>query len=102
MSFENISVEKFETLMNEEDAVVIDVRSPQEEVEGKIEDSLLINIMDASFPTEIEKLDKDKTYLVYCRSGNRSATACKFMASKGFSKLYNLEGGIIAWNHSHV
>ena len=102
MSFKDISVEEFQELMKADDTVVLDVRTPQEEVEGVIPNAQLINLMDRSFPEEIEKLDKDKSYLVFCRSGGRSVTACKFMASKGFTKLYNLLGGIQAWNAQHA
>ncbi len=100
MSFENISPEKFKELMENENTTVLDVRAPEEEVEGTIPGAVLINIMDPSFPAEIDKLDKDKTYLVYCRSGNRSGKACGYMGSKGFTSLYNLDGGIRAWNDS--
>ena len=48
----------------------------------------------ASFQTEVQKLDTSKTYVIYCRSGGRSAKAASFMDSHGFSKVYNLEGGI--------
>jgi rhodanese-related sulfurtransferase len=47
---------------------------------------------------EIEKLDKNKTYYVYCRSGNRSFHAGNFMLQAGFQKVYNLEPGIIGWH----
>ena len=100
MSYENISPEKFKELMEDTSSIVLDVRTPEEEVEGTIPGSVLININEPSFPAEIEKLDKSKTYLVYCRSGNRSGKACGYMSSKGFSSLYNLEGGIRAWNDS--
>ncbi len=98
MSYQDINVEEFQELMQEEEAVIIDVRTPEEEVEGVIPNARLINIMEPSFPEKIDQLDSDKTYLVFCRSGGRSATACKYMSSKGFTKLYNLQGGIQAWN----
>ncbi|MBD98584.1 MAG: rhodanese [Verrucomicrobia bacterium] len=97
MKMKNLSPEEFKNMLDEENTLVIDVRTPEEEIEGVIEGSLNINIMDPSFPTKIETLDKAKKYLVFCRSGGRSATACQFMAKNGFD-TYNLEGGIIAWN----
>lgn len=102
MSFKNISVEEFEALMKDENTIVLDVRTPHEEVEGVISNAQRANLMDNTFPEQIEHLDKDKTYLVFCRSGGRSVTACKFMASKGFKKLYNLMGGIQVWNTQHA
>lgn len=98
MNHKNISPEEFDRLSKEPNTEIIDVRSPEEKVEGFIEDAKVINIMGPSFAEDIKGLDKDKTYLVYCRSGNRSSTACGFMASNGFDKLYNLDGGIQAWN----
>ena len=100
MSYENISPSKFKEFMKDANSVMLDVRTPEEEVEGTIPGSVLININDPSFPSEIEKLDKSKTYLVYCRSGNRSGKACGYMGSKGFDSLYNLDGGIRAWNEA--
>jgi len=94
----NISVNEFKELMNSADSVILDVRSKAELVEGHIPGHIMIDIYDPVFGQEIEKLDRDKTYLVYCRSGNRSGSACGFMASKGFTNLYNLNGGIMAWN----
>ena len=102
MSYQNIPVEKFKELMEDKNAVVLDVRTPGEESEGTIPGATLINIMDPSFKEKIEALDPSKTYLVHCRSGGRSASACDFMASKGFSSLYNLQGGIQAWNEALV
>ena len=98
MNHKNISAEEFDKLSKEANTEIIDVRSPEEKVEGFIEGAKVINIMGPTFEEDIKSLDKDKTYLVYCRSGNRSSTACGFMASNGFEKLYNLDGGIQAWN----
>ena len=98
MSYKNIAAKEFNELMNQEGHVVLDVRSPGELSEGAIDDHIMININDPSFPSEIEKLDKSKAYLIYCRSGSRSESACGYMDSLGFENLYNLSGGIIAWN----
>ena len=51
----------------------------------------------AELEQQVAKLDKNKTYLVHCAVGGRSARACKKMEKMGFSKLYNLEGGMGAW-----
>lgn len=96
--FKNIDVEEFRTKMLEENVEVIDVRGEEEKAEGFIEGATTINIMGPSFQQSISELDKNKTYLIYCRSGNRSSTACSFMARQGFEKLFNLSGGIKAWN----
>ena len=99
MAYENIDPEAFKNkIENLTDAVLLDVRTPVEAAINKIEGATLINFNDGSaFVENIAKLDKDKTYLIYCRSGNRSGQACNYMAQQGFSKLYNLDGGIMAW-----
>ena len=57
-----------------------------------------MNINDPNFEEQVAALDKDKTYLVYCRSGNRSAKACSKMEKEGLENLYNLSGGFKAWS----
>lgn len=95
--YKNLSAEEFEKGMTAPDAVIIDVRTPMEYSEGHIKNAKLIDIYDRNFTSEIEKLDKNKSYYVYCRSGSRSSSAAGYMVSKGFTKVYNLNGGIIAW-----
>lgn len=76
---------------------ILDVRTPMEISAGKLSNAKTINIASPSFRKEINKLDKDATYIVYCRSGNRSLRACNIMSQEGFKNLYNLEGGYNAW-----
>ncbi len=97
---ENITKSQWEELVNSSiDAVIIDVRTPAECKEGIIENAIMLDIFDGSrFLSELEKLDKTKEYFVYCRSGNRSSQACSVMDQKGFSKTYNLIGGMMNWN----
>ncbi len=97
--FENIAPNTFEALINSlEDAVILDVRSEAELIDGSIEGHIMIDINSPDFYAQIEELDKEKTYLVYCRSGQRSMRACMELSDEGFEKLYNLAGGIKAWN----
>lgn len=98
MKYKDIAADELKKLRQEQtDAVILDVRTPMEVSQGKIPGAQVIDLMDAQFPQKIEELDKGKPYIVYCRSGNRSAQACNYMASRGFSKLYNLNGGIGSW-----
>ena len=99
MSFQNINAEEFSALIDKSNHVVLDVRSPQELADGSFPGHQMINFFDPTFPNQLEQLDKSKHYLVYCRSGNRSGQACQMMANMGFTgALYNLVGGIGAWN----
>lgn len=77
--------------------VIIDVRSPQEFAEGHIDGAINVNVNDPEFENNLEKLDRNQTYLVNCRSGHRSLKACSIMADKGFGKVYNLFGGLNEW-----
>ena len=97
--FENIKAEKFDALRKADtnSTVVLDVRTKEEFTGGHIPGSVLLDFMSDDFEKEVAKLDKKKTYLVLCASGGRSARACKKMEKLGFRKLYNLEGGIGAW-----
>ncbi len=83
---------------NNKDFIILDVRTPQEFSSGRIEGSKNINFYDYNFKEELSKLDKDKTYFIYCRSGSRSGKTLELMKSLGFKKVYNLQNGIIEWN----
>lgn len=97
-NFQNVSVEEFKKLKKQPKTTVLDVRTPQEKAEGSVPGAQQIDFFSPNFESQVAKLDKSKTYLVYCRSGNRSKKACTAMDRLGFEKLYNLSGGIMAWN----
>lgn len=80
-------------------AVILDVRTEGEFMAGFIPGAINIDIYKGQeFLDEIEKLDKSKNYLVYCRSGARSASACTLMHQRGIENAYNLMGGIAQWD----
>lgn len=95
--YENIDVSTFKSKMQDPNTVVLDVRTPAETDRGIIDGALIIDIRDPDFASKISDLDKEKTYLVYCQSGGRSARACEMMSEMGFADLYNLENGYSAW-----
>jgi rhodanese-related sulfurtransferase len=96
-------IEWRELIAKDNNAVIIDSRTPNEWRTGVIENSILMNINDAqSFMDEVNKLDKEKNYYVYCRSGVRSVQACRVIESAGIKNTYNLLGGILAWNGKTV
>lgn len=102
MAYLNVTAAEFKKKLKEaKEPILIDVRAPEEKVEGDIEGSVLMNMMEADFPMKIEKLDKSKEYFLFCRSGGRSASACEYMNNLGFQTCYNLEGGIRAWNNEN-
>jgi len=83
--------------INSSDFVIIDVRRPDEYLEGYIDNSLKINFKDESFSSQLNQLDKNKTYLVYCQGGYLSKKAMLLMKKIGFKKVYNLKGGYLVW-----
>ena len=80
------------------ESVILDVRTEEEFESGYIKNALNLDIRGGSeFISSIEELDKSKAYFVYCRSGARSGQACQLMEQMGFEQVYNLEGGVLAW-----
>lgn len=80
---------------NDKNTVFIDVREPAELQEGIIPNALSIPL--GTLNTAINKLDKNKSYVLVCRSGRRSSNAIQIMENAGFKKLTNLSGGMIDW-----
>jgi rhodanese-related sulfurtransferase len=91
-----VDVKKAKELLKE-DIQLVDVRTPKEYEEGHIENALNIDVTDDSFVKNIQQLNKEKPVMVYCRSGHRSARAAQILKEQGFKKIYNLDGGFMAW-----
>ncbi|MBT5015916.1 rhodanese-like domain-containing protein [Candidatus Peregrinibacteria bacterium] len=79
------------------DLQVLDVRTPEEFAAGCLASAQNIDFQSVDFVTQIELLDKEGSYLIYCRSGRRSADAVTQMREAGFSNLLELDGGISTW-----
>ena len=77
--------------------VIVDVRTPEEFRDGHIEGAINVDFRSEKFGTEIDRLDKNKTYFVYCRTGNRSYDALNLMGPLGFRSIVRLEGDITGW-----
>ncbi len=94
-----VSVQEFQKKLQENTSKAqrIDVRTPQEFASGHLEGFLNFNISDPSFQDKISKLDKNKPVFVYCAVGGRSAAATRQLSSLGFTKIYDMRGGISAW-----
>ena len=97
-TIENVDAESFEKMIREdENAVLIDVRTSMENKMLRIPNSLLIDIASPFFIPELDKLDRNKNYYLYCRSGNRSFHAGNHMLKMGFKNVCHLQPGIIGW-----
>ena len=95
--FENLESTAFLAMIKATpNAVVIDVRTPAETTTGMVEGAVNLDVQGSGFADAISKFDKEKPYFIYCRSGVRSANACRKMHELGFSKLYNLSGGYLS------
>lgn len=77
--------------------VLIDVRTDGEFAEGHLKGAKQIDISSNDFEEQLKKLDPEIPVYVYCRSGGRSGRAAHIMKGLGFKEVYNLEGGILAW-----
>jgi rhodanese-related sulfurtransferase len=99
--YANITVQQADTLIQAHVAdtnfIILDVRTPSEYSGGFIEDAININYYAVNFGALIDTLNRDKIYLVYCGSGNRSAKARDTMITKHFVTIYNMLGGTSAW-----
>ena len=79
------------------DFIILDVRTQGEFSEEHIEGAINLDRYSDTFRDELDELNKNKTYLVYCRSGSRSGQTKYIMKELEFKEVYNLSGGIIAW-----
>jgi len=100
--YQQINTNEAVQLLNRDDTVVVDVREDNEVSTGMISGAKHIPL--ASLPQQLSQLDKskDKPILIYCRSGNRSGTACQKLSQAGFSDVYNLAGGIMSWESANL
>lgn len=87
-----------ELITTTKDAILLDVRTPEEYSRGHIAGSTAIDIADPAFVSKINLLQKDKTILIYCLSGSRSYVAANYMSKNGFKQIYNLQRGLMDWN----
>jgi thioredoxin len=82
--------------------VILDVRTKGEFVKGHLANANCMDYNDDKFPDMVANLDKNKTYFVYCLSGGRSAAAANYMRKNGFKEVYDLKGGILAWQKNNL
>jgi len=92
-----LSPSDFQALTQESGVVTLDVRTPAEFASGHLPDALNLDVESPAFAQGLAQLDPNATYAVYCRSGNRSKTALDQMDQAGFTKVQDLDGGIVAW-----
>jgi phage shock protein E len=79
------------------DLVIIDTRTEWEVKDGKIPKAVWMDVSSKEFMQKVTAMPKDKTYCLYCASGGRTSMIVPFMEQCGFTKVYDLEGGIVSW-----
>ncbi len=94
---ELITPEEMDSLLKMGEVQLIDVRTPKEYVEGYIEGAINIDFRNKDFEERIAKVDKSKPIAVYCGRGGRSGKCSAYMKKAGFTKIYDLNGGITEW-----
>jgi thioredoxin 1 len=93
-----LSTSDFQNKLNAtKQAQLLDVRTPEEYNQGHLEKAENIDYRNTAFKEQIEKLDKNKPVFVYCLSGGRSAAAAKVLHEKGFTNVYEMQGGYLKW-----
>ncbi|PRY04991.1 rhodanese-related sulfurtransferase [Pontibacter ummariensis] len=96
-NYENLDGKTFKSkFQNSPKAELLDVRTAGEFSAGTIKGAKNLDVTSSQFQSALKTLDKDKEYYVFCRSGNRSGSACQMLSDQGF-KAYNLSGGVGAW-----
>ena len=103
---ERLSPKEFrKKLENSTDALLLDIRTPQETAKGYLKGAVFMNFYDSSFKEQVSTIDRNKPVFVYCAIGGRSWDAAKIMQEMGFKQVYDLKGGIIVWkikNYDYV
>ena len=96
------NVQEAVRLMDQEGMLILDVREASEYSAGHLRQALHIPM--SALKSRANELDKykNKTILAYCRSGNRSNSACRQLKKSGFDQIYNLSGGIMAWTNANL
>jgi len=90
-----------ELLESDKDIVLLDVRTPDECAEGIIPGAVQMDFLSDDFEIDALSLSEDDTYLIYCRSGNRSTKAMNHLRTLNIYKIYELEGGYKKWLAQH-
>lgn len=106
INFHTISPDKAFKLMKSNksnpDFVILDVRTFSEFEEAHLPEAVNFDYFSENFREELAEKDRNKIYLIYCKSGRRSLNTVKIMEEMGFQKVYDLEGGIIKWQKNQL
>lgn len=96
-TIESVLTFNFKSKVDSGEYVILDIRTPEEFEAGHIKGAINIDFYDSNFQQQINNLDKDKKYLVYCRSGSRTSYTLPLFRQLEFNEVYELQGGAISW-----
>jgi rhodanese-related sulfurtransferase len=94
---ETVSPERASEIIDGGDAVVLDIRTPEEFAEARLAGAVNIDFYADDFEDRLAELDRGTDYVVYCRTGNRTSTAREIMRQLGFESVHEIDGGIVNW-----
>ena len=88
-------------LLNHENAIMIDMRTDKDYRDGHIANALNVPTGNADIPATLNKY-RERAVVVYCQRGNRSIAFCNKLSKQGFASVYNLKGGVLAWQKAEL
>lgn len=97
LNFSQLDPKTFKLLLEEKEGTLIDMRTPAEFADNHIDPAMNIDFYASDFEQQLELLDKNSPYFIYCQTGSRTARILETMRALGFTEVYDLKGGILAW-----
>lgn len=95
--YRNVTAEEAKELIDNKEVMILDVRTPEEYEEGHIPTATLIPLQELE--NRLNELDPSESYLIVCRSGNRSGQASEILTANNFDSIYNMTGGMNSWGY---
>ncbi|MCH8520023.1 MAG: rhodanese-like domain-containing protein [Nanoarchaeota archaeon] len=99
-TIESVLTFNFKSKVESGEYIILDIRTPEEFEAGHIKGAINIDFYDQNFQAQINSLNRDKKYLVYCRSGSRSSYTLPLFEQLEFNEVYELQGGAISWTRA--
>lgn len=100
LNFSSLDPKTFIAMQEDRKGTLIDIRTPAEYAEHHLHGAINFDFYSVDFEKQLENLDKTHPYFIYCRTGSRTNTAMDIMKSLKFQEVYDMKGGIIAWEVS--
>lgn len=101
LKFTQLDPVSYRSLLEDKKGTIIDTRTPSEYAEYHLPHAINIDFYSLDFDRQIDVLDRELPYFIYCRTGSRSSVILEMMKKQGFKEVYDLKGGIIAWEVSN-